>query len=178
MGVPQFPGYRASTATTGSPLQIVRQMFANNAAMQITQDPDGTIRMVERGLATDILNVWIARIPFESGQPPRPRPIYNANVAAAHIFGTPEVQRFMKAFDIETPGGVIFGAFAGTPPPVAPHISGPLNFVTFSQAMDYILKGFPGIWFYENCPATAKRDRMVYFGFYHLQQTGAGAIVQ
>jgi hypothetical protein len=33
----------------------------------------------------------------------------------------------------------------------APQISGDLENVTVSQALDYVLKTYPGFWAYENC---------------------------
>jgi hypothetical protein len=178
---PEFPQFDAPAKNTGSPLQTVHEMFARNPSMQVTQDPDGTIRINQRDVPTDTLNIKIARVSFESGRQPAQRPIYNANAALAHVFEAPEVKRFMKNHGIEGPW---FGLFIGTlppsePPPNVPYMSGgPLENVTFSQALDYILKSFPGIWFYENCPKTAKRNRTVGTGFYHLQKTGVRPIVQ
>ncbi len=166
LSLPELPQFRAPATSGGSPLQTLREMLADDPAMQVTQDPDGTIRMVESGVATDILSVKIARIPFRGGQPPAPRPVYNPNAALMHIFAAPEVELFVKAHDIEYPHGVIGTAIPGTPRPSAPHISGPLDNVTFAEAMDHILKTFPGIWVYENCPRTDRKKRFVYFGFY------------
>ncbi len=174
-------------------------MFADNPAMQVTQDKDGTIRMIEKGVPTDILNIWINRIPFGDGEAgDRDRPIYSAYIAQMRVLGTPEVESFMKAHkhEIEWPFPA-YGALSGilcdmTLPDVpyvrehqqaiipcktqtdAPHISEPLYDVTFSEAMDYILKTFPGIWIYENCPRSHTKKRRVYFHFFYLQKLGTG----
>jgi len=181
---PDFPKFRAPAKSGGSPLQILREMFADDPAMQVTRDPDGTIRMIERGVPTDILNVGISYIPFDNGQAGGPRPIYGGNVALSYILGAPEVELFMKAHHIEWPFPV-FGpisdfsdAVPPAVPPDVPHLWGPLDHVTFSGAMDYVLKAFPGIWIYENCPRSAAKKRVVYFRFYHLEKTGSGPIVQ
>ena len=176
-----FPQFDNLAANTGSPLETVRQMFAHNPTMQVAQDPNGTIRMVQGGIPKDILNVKIAHASFETGRPPARRPIYAAIVALASLFETPEIKRFMKDQHIKGPlFGLAIGAVPpSAPPPNVPYMSAaPLDNVTFSQALDYILKFFPGIWVYENCPKTAKRDRTVVIGFYRLQKTGAGWIVQ
>jgi hypothetical protein len=84
----------------------------------------------------------------------------------------------MKAQDIEWPFvGEIIGIL-GTPQLSAPHIAGAMDNLTFSEAMDHILNAFPGTWIYENCPGTDKRNRIVYFRFYRLQETGSGETVQ
>ncbi|MGB8889361.1 MAG: hypothetical protein WCC87_21735 [Candidatus Korobacteraceae bacterium] len=171
---PEFPELRKAASSQGSVLKTVREMFADDPAMQVTQDPDGTVRMVERGVATDILNIWIEHIPFASGQPPEPRPIYSANAAITHVLATPEVQRFMKSQDIQQLGGIVSVACCTPPSLTSPHVTGPLDNLTLSQAMDYILKSFPGIWWYQNCPATDKRTREVYFEFYDLKNIGVG----
>jgi len=45
------------TNPSAPPLQALREMFANDEAMQVTQEPDGTIRMVEKTVPQDLLNV-------------------------------------------------------------------------------------------------------------------------
>jgi hypothetical protein len=178
---PEFPRFDAPANNTDSPLKTLREMFAHNPTMQLTQDPDGTIRMRQWDVPNHILNVKIAHISFETGRRPGHSSIYNANIALARVFEAPEVKSFMRDNDIEGPSFSLYtGALSpSAPPSAAPHMSGaPLDNVTFSQALDYILKSFPGIWYYEYCPSTDKRNRIVGIGFYHLQRTGVGLIVQ
>lgn len=178
---PDFPQLQAH-ANSKDTLQTVREMFSADPLMQVTQEPGGTIRMIERGVATDLLDIWIEHISFDSGQPATSHGIYDPNMALTYVLAAPEVQRFMKAYDIEWPyqgGPISILVGTGTPPPsTTPHISGPLDNVTFSHAMDHILKVFPGIWIYETCPQADKRNRIVYFRFYHLQKTSLGVTVQ
>lgn len=174
---PEFPPLRAPTGAGGSVLQIVRGMFADDPTIQVTQDKDGTIRMVERGVATDILSEWIEHVSFENAGPRPPVAIFSAGLALMHLKATPEVQRFMKSNNIEPQAHILTGPLSGaSPPPTWPHISGSLDNVTFSQAMDYILRSFPGIWWYQNCPARAERNRRIYFGFYDLNNIGFGVL--
>jgi hypothetical protein len=42
-------------------------MLTDDPAMQVVQIPDGTIRMIESGVPTDLLNVRIGHISFEVG---------------------------------------------------------------------------------------------------------------
>ena len=51
------------------------------------------------------------------------------------------------------------------PSPRLPHISGNLDNVTLSEALDYVLRTFPGLWVYENCPSK-KRKRAVFITFF------------
>lgn len=176
---PEFPLIRVPAASKeSSVLQTVREMFQDNPAMQVTQDSDGTIRMVESDVATDILGVKITHISFGEKSDGSDF-AYSAWTALHSILNTPEFKLFMETHDIELPfggGGPV--SFNLSPPKNTPHISGPLDNATFSEAMDYILKTFPGLWIYENCPKTSTRKRTVYFRFYHLQNTGSGMIVQ
>jgi hypothetical protein len=169
---PDFPKLREPATKGGSTLQTVREMFfADNPTVEVTQDKDGTIRMVQFGVATDILNVRIAHISFERDRPRPPIAIFEANEALRYVLGTPEVRSFKDALG----SGRLGGLFTGNPYPVAlppgwPHIAGDVNNVTVAQALDYILKTFPGIWWYQNCPATDGQPRTVHFGFYRLQR--------
>jgi hypothetical protein len=150
--------------------------------MQVTQDPDGIIRMNEAGVPTNLLNVKISHILFESyGQR-----VYTANGALRIILQTPEVLAFMKANNIIGPfgpfdncggsGGVVPGN-SGAWPPESPHVSGSLDNVTLSEALDYVLKTFPGIWVYETCPQIDKKNHPVYFRFLALHKIGGTTVV-
>jgi hypothetical protein len=179
---PDFPHFRVPMRAGGSTVQVLREVLADAPAMQVTQDPNGTIRMNETGVPTDLLNVKISHILFESyGQR-----VYTANGALKVILQIPEVLAFMKAHDIRGP----FGPFdncsghgeavpgnAGAWPSGSPHVSGSLDNVTLSEALDYVLKAFPGIWIYESCPQSDKKNRVVYFRFLALSKIGGRAFV-
>jgi hypothetical protein len=47
-----------------------------------------------------------------------------------------------------------------------PHISGELNNVTLSQALDYMAKAFGGLWVYKECPGHKENERIVDLYFY------------
>jgi hypothetical protein len=176
---PDFPHFRVPTRAGGSIVQVLREVLADAPAMQVTQDPDGTIRMNETGVPTDLLNVKISHILFENyGQR-----VYTANGALKVILQTPEVLAFMKAHDIRGPfdncsgHGEAVPGNAGAWPPGSPHISGSLDNVTLSEALDYVLKTFPGIWIYESCPQSDKKNRVVYFRFLALHKVGGRGFV-
>lgn len=164
---PDFPKFRAPSATAGSPLEIARETFADDPAMKVWQDRDGTIRMMETGVPTDLLNVKIDYILFERNS--------TAIAAIRHvILQAPEVVNFMKAHNIEKPLGE--GLSRGSRPSARPdeshNISGSMEDVTVSQALDELLKTFPGIWVYESCPRNDRNGRFVDFLFLDHQHPG------
>ena len=58
----------------------------------------------------------------------------------------------MRAHNIAwATSGAAFSDVYGGPWLTLPHIFGNLNDVTLAQALDYVLKTFPGFWAYENC---------------------------
>ncbi len=143
------------------PLQALREMLADNKDMQVTQDPDGTIRMVEKTVPQDLPNVKIGHISFDEEQKKKPNLMYFDIHVMDFITGTPEVKTFMKDHSISFGPKVINRA-------MSPHpgFSGELNNVTLAQALDYMLKTFRGLWIYEECPGTIGSKRIAYFFFY------------
>lgn len=121
-------------------LQILREVFSADPQMEIKQEDDGTIRMVEKDVPAELLNVKIQHVPFTD--------VYGPEFALADILGTPEVRSFMRDHQIyvkAVEGGPLTGF------PSKPGRLGPLEEVTFSQALDRVLKTFPGYWVYKSC---------------------------
>ena len=81
------------------------------------------------------------------------------------ITHAPEVETFMKDHGIRQPPRMINQSSS----PV-PRVSGELNNITLSEALDYMLKTFPGLWVYENCPGSGENKRVVVFAFYRTGQ--------
>jgi hypothetical protein len=77
---------------------------------------------------------------------------------------TPDVENYMTVNNI---GPVVpdFRLFIGPLSQNAPKISADLYFVTVSEALDYILKTYPGFWAYEECKGEAG-SRKVFFQFF------------
>jgi hypothetical protein len=164
---PDFPKFHAPSAAARTPLEIARETFADDPAMRVWQDPDGTVRMMEMGVPTELLNVKISHILFESNE--------TAIEAIRHvILRTPEVVNFMKAHEIEIP--LVEGISRGPGPSArrdeSHRISGSLDDVTLSQALDEVLKTFPGIWVYESCPQDDGKGQFVDFLFLDHQHPG------
>ena len=145
-GSPDLPQLRMPLNRDASSLQILREMFTSDPKMHVVQESDGEIRMTETGVPGDILDLKIRHISFAA----HPDPIRSAYVALYGIIGAPEVGAFMKSGNISLPQRD--GHFLTMPILLdAPQISGDLENVTVSQALDYVLKTYPGFWAYENC---------------------------
>jgi hypothetical protein len=177
---PDLPPFRTITGRGGSTLQTLRKILRDDHAIRVEQDQTGKIRMVENDIPTDLLNIKIRHISFDGTYAAGPENgVYTPNQALYVILHVPELAVFIKARDIEilaTDSGISGGA--GQFPPDSPHISGSLDDVTLSQALDRVLETFPGIWVYQNCPDRDDRERAVYFRFFYLRKFGAGAFVE
>jgi hypothetical protein len=138
---------------------MLREMFADDPKMQVARDPNGDIRMVETDVPRDLLDLKIVQVPFSSDSR-----IHDRRVAVSQIIVTPDVKNYMTVNHI---GPVVpdFRLFIGPLPPNAPKISDDLYYVTVSEALDYILKTYPGFWAYEECKGEAG-SRKVFFQFF------------
>jgi hypothetical protein len=128
--------------------------------MQVTQQSDGTIRMAERTVPQDLLNVKIGHISFDDWQK-KGHGMFSPSLVLGVIVGAPEVQSYIKDHGIGLEPKVING-------PVNPStlVSGELNNVTLAQALDYTLKTLRGVWVYKECPGNKQNQRVVDFSFY------------
>lgn len=133
-------------------------MFADHPKMRITEEP-GIIRMAETDIPTDLLNFKIHHLSFDVLPPELS---HGPGVALMAIQANPEVLAFRKEHNI----GPIADRFtgpgdAGSPGPI---VTGELNEVSVSQALDHVLKTFPGFCIYENC-VNEDGQRTAYFDF-------------
>ncbi|MGA8431764.1 MAG: hypothetical protein WB729_18210 [Candidatus Sulfotelmatobacter sp.] len=178
---PHFPQFRSQTADSSKPIQALREILADDPKMRVSQEPNGTIRMTELGVPTDLLNLRIRHISFHNDGK-EPQDTYEPNQALRAILTAPEVAAFMQAHAIRGGGspfvgeGIVRGV--GGPVPNLPHISGSLDNVTISQALDYVLQTFPGVWIYEDCPGSGAQERAIYFRFFYLRNIGSGTFVE
>jgi hypothetical protein len=166
---PKYPHARAIPTRTGSAVQMMREVLADSPSISITQETNGTIRMAEKGVPGDLLNVRIARITFEDYAR---NPVYTANDALTAVLQTPEVSSFMAEHGMELPsgaGGV--PGHAGPWPTTMPHLSGSLDNATLFEALNEILKTFPGLWVNWNCPQSNYKV-IVRFSFFHYKKVG------
>jgi hypothetical protein len=142
-----------------SPIQMLQEMFADDPKMQVAQDTNGDIRMAETDVPHDLLDLKIVQVPFSADSG-----FHDPSWAVSQIMVTPDVKNYMTVNNI---GPVVsdFRLFIGPLSPNAPKLSGDLYYVTVSEALDYILKTYPGFWAYEECK-TESGSRTVFFHFF------------
>jgi hypothetical protein len=157
---PDFPKLRAvPDHEKGSAVELLREMFSVDPEMRVSQDADGKIRMIEKDVPSDLLDVKIHHLQF-------PIEFRGPNMAIIAILKTPEVIAFRREHNIRPEAdwgpGISFPseAFAAG----EPSVHGDLVDVTVREALDYVLLRFHGLWFYENCENHGG-GRRVYFGF-------------
>jgi len=153
--VPDLPPVRQlQKPYSTSPANTLRSMFSVDGRMVVSQESSGIIRVVEAGVQTDILQIRIRHLSFSG--------MIDSDEAMSKVLGAQEVQSFMLAHGIGQPhprfGGLLPGARS---------MSGELNDVTVQDALDYILKVFPGFWLYQDCERL-DGQRIVYFGLFPM----------
>jgi hypothetical protein len=154
---PEFAGLRPVTGKEVSALDSLREMFADDAEMRVTQDANRTIRMIEADVPQDFLEVKIHHISIPSSY-------HSGAMAVYYILNTPEVTDFMD----RNIGREVAWMGWGMPGQIAmygPSVPGELNDVTVAQALDRVLLAFPGFWTYENCRDPEGR-RTISVGFH------------
>lgn len=164
-GIDDFPKFKAPGNYDRRPLSALSEMFATDSKIQVTQAFDRTIRIKDSDVPEDIIDVTISRILFKA-DPGRDglHALDNPGSALWFILRAPEVTDFMRTADISFEHNTV--ALSMTFSPRSEHILGELREVTLGQALNYMLKTFPGLWVYKNCPATTSRKRQVFFEVY------------
>jgi hypothetical protein len=164
--VPDLPPVRQPRKPhAASPVNALRSMFSVEGRMVVSQESNGTIRVVEVGVQTDILHVKVSHLSFKG--------ISDPDQALNLVLGAQEVQSFIQTHDIEQPFNIFtppiytLPGVNASPNPGVPSISSELDDVTVADALDYILKTFPGFWLYQDCESFGGQ-RVVYFGLFPL----------
>ncbi|HTW59459.1 MAG TPA: hypothetical protein VMD99_15120 [Terriglobales bacterium] len=163
--IPDLPLFREPQKPyPANPVDTLRAMFSIDSRIAVSQGRNGVIRVVEAGVQTDILGVRIDHLSFDRTSDP--------DEALNVVLGAPEVQSFMQAHGIGEPFFIysaplyeLPGLKHIPPTPGVRSISGELNDVTLADALDYILKTFPGFWLYQDCE-TPDQQRVVYFDLF------------
>jgi hypothetical protein len=129
-----FPELRTPQSKNASPLQTLREMFVTDPKIRVAQEPSGKIRMVQTDVPRDLLDLKIRHISFAT----HPDPLRSATEALWVILRAPEVKAFMRTGNIgpPLPDSFNFSIMSGRD---SPYISGDLDNVTVSQALDYVL---------------------------------------
>lgn len=149
------------------PVAILAELFKGDPQMRVSRDESGFVRMIEADIPTDLLKSRIRRIAFKNDHAFPPVDVrFDARDALAVILSTPDVTQYMEAHQIEKRFPVEFvNERRSMPSPEVPHLPDNVNDVTLSEALDSVVKTFPGLWIYENCPSKDGK-RVVDFAIY------------
>jgi hypothetical protein len=160
---PDFPALSYPANSSGSPVEVLQKTFASDPKMQVTQDPNGVVRMFETDVPTDLLDVTISHVSFVPGEQERDT-VGGPNNAMFLVLSAPEVITYRKVHNIGpfTDLWIRPGDSASKQ-----KVTGNLYNVTVKQALDHIMQFYPGFWIYENCQSNeATAGRSVFFSFF------------
>jgi hypothetical protein len=173
----RFP-LRVHGTSTSSPLEALRGMFADDPKMQLTQEPNGMIRMSESDVSRDVLNLKVQHIDFDMGDRLADGNIlwslYSSNRLLWPILEAPEVKTFMEMHHIHPLGWKPGTFFQVTGPGYSDvqHVSGRVENVTVSQALDRVVQSFPGLWVYRVCTVGPGSGQIASFDFLDNRMIG------
>ena len=122
-----------------SPIEALRQAFANDPTLTVKEDSSGMIRVVGGDVQPELLGVKIHNLKFQEESDPR--------VAAYKVLASPELKAHMEEHRskfVVNSGGLV-------PTPSGRHLNVTLTDITISQSLDRIALTFPGVWIYEEC---------------------------
>jgi hypothetical protein len=161
---PDFPSIRPQSDDSHLPVQILREVFASDSKMQVTEDTNGLIRMIETDVPRDLLDIKIRHISFGTANLSSDNDLFGGpNNAVRVVLSAPEVKAFRKSHNI----GPFSSRWLGPGDSASkPRVIGDLYNVTLSEALDYIAQTFPGFWIYENCANQEHSGRNVFFAFF------------
>jgi hypothetical protein len=101
--VPDLPSVQQPQKPyTQNTLETFWFMFGAHPRMEVSQESNGTIRIVDTGVQTDILHVKIKHLSFDN--------ISDPDEALSVILDAPEVQSFMQTQRIERPFDITTGS--------------------------------------------------------------------
>jgi hypothetical protein len=160
---PDVPPVIYPSNHSGSAVDVLGRFFSSDPLMQVTQEPNGLIRMAETDVPTDLLDVKISHVSFDRGHQ-QPYRFGGPNNAMSLVLSAPEVKAYRKAHNI----GPFSDLWVGPGDSASKQrVSGDLYNVTVRQALDYILQFYPGFWLYENClSSVSKSGRNVVLSFF------------
>jgi len=160
---PDFPALTCTTDSSRPPAKVLQEIFAPDPKMEVTQDPNGVVRMFETDVPTDLLDVTISHVSFALSDQQRDT-FGGPNNAMFLVLSAPEVIAYRKEHNI---GPLTELRYAPGDSASKQEVTGDLYNVTVKQAFDYILQFYPGFWLYENCQTDdATAGRNVFLGYY------------
>lgn len=106
-----------------------------------SKNADGLVRVRDDRVPNDVLKIRLRRVHFSQ--------VRDSNAAIQIVLNAPEVQTYFQRNHIEraTP----FNAIMYRTPKGFPTLSEDLHSVTVAEALDRIVRFFPGLWIYSEC---------------------------
>jgi hypothetical protein len=124
-----------------SNMATVETIVGSNPSLQVARAPDGFVRITGVDMATDFMNLNIHHVAFRGESEP--------NDALVDILDTAEVKAYTEAHHIRLIPS--YGTIRASEGLHSSRLSGERNDVTLSQALDQVLRTFPGLWTYKEC---------------------------
>jgi hypothetical protein len=116
-----------------------------------TRDAGGLLRVSDDRVPDDVLRIRIQRVHFKSA--------VDANEAIRSVLSSPEVRAYFKENHIED--GTVFNSLMPLSTKGLPRLSADLRNVTVAEALDRVMRFFPGLWIYSECREGSLRRVMV-----------------
>jgi hypothetical protein len=139
-----FPSLQLQPASKNkSTLASVREIFAKNPSVTVTEQPSGVIRVKIGDVPTEILHTRISHLSLDDDAR------YNKFLAIQILFSAPEVKAASHSLGV-APLGTLGGLLA-SPTNGAPHLPASFSNVTVDQVLDIIAKAFDGFVVYSAC---------------------------
>lgn len=140
-----FPKLNLRMPPEGSSgLAAVREIFRNEATVDVSEVPAGVIRITIGEVPTSILRTFVSHITF------KPLEQFNPSMAIFAIEGSDDVLGAMNRSGVRAEAEY-FNLLMTSPSDGAPHLSDSLSNLTMDQALDRVAQTFEGIVFYGAC---------------------------
>ena len=135
-----------------SALATVREIFANNKNVTITEGSSGIIRITIGDVPTEILQTRISHLSLDDDAR------YNKFWAIQILFSAKEVKAAERSLGVEPIGTL--GGLLGSPTEKAPHLPASFTNVTVDDVLDIVAKTFDGFVVYGACgePTHGKKN--------------------
>lgn len=132
-----------SVSDTKSPVQTIQRMFQGDPNISVAKGPSGIIQIKDSGVSDAILKTEISALDLPQNER------YDPNAAIRAVLNSKEVQEAMRNLDARPV--ISMGGLENMPSEGAPHLESEFRAVTFDQALDKILRTFPGVIEYREC---------------------------
>lgn len=139
-----FPSIKLSSPREeGSSLSKVTEMLRDNPGVSVNEAAGGIIRIKVPGVSGAILQTRITQITLDRDEQ------YDPNAAIRAIFNAKEVQ--LASSQMHTRLALSVGGLENIPSRGMPHLEKSWKDVTVDQALDKVLRTFPGLIEYKEC---------------------------